>query len=170
MKRVCFAYIAQLDLPGRPVKIGCTTYARRRLASFDHGTPVAVRLIGVTIDGTAREMEMLEATRSTAIKGEWRYPNDALRELVNRYHAAGEWYVPAANHAEHFKATNVRERVSKIRDGYHISPGAVGFHWAKYVLNAAAQSDPLLGLDWGGYVPADTAPSFDWPRALQVAA
>ena len=169
MRRVSFGYIAQLDLPGGPIKIGQSKAPRHRLQAFDVATPVACRMIGITINGSVREAEMLDATDGAVIKGEWRYPTDRLFRLIQSYHKAGEWFVMAADHKRHFARTNVIERVGKYSTSYKACPQAIGYFWSSEVLNAAQQDDPMLGVDWSGFERAKQAPSFIWPNSRAAA-
>ena len=161
MNRVSFAYIVQLDLPGCPVKIGRSRAPRVRLRAFDNATPVAVRMVGITLNGSDREAEMLSATADTIIKGEWRYPNAALQSLVNSYHLAGEWFVMADNHRAHYVNANVAARIANYTSTHKPCPIGIGYHWSKGVLAAAQNDDPLLGVDWSGFVRG--APLLKWP-------
>lgn len=170
-RRVAFGYIAQLDLPGDPIKIGMTSRPRCRFNQFNLATPVPARMIGLTLNGLEREREMLAVTERRKIKGEWRYVTEALGKLVAGYHAAGEWFVPAPDHKAHFLATEVEARV--LRTGLwdrRVSHTSHEYHWARAVLKAAMESDPMLGLDWAGYVRAPEPPSLVWPRLRSIAA
>lgn len=160
------AYIVQLDLPGRPIKIGCTKNPWTRFDAFSHGTPVSLRYVGLTIDGFAREKEMLAATAATKIKGEWRYPTPELARAVLGYHLAREWFVydPSS-----YDADEIRSRVLAITPDAHrylgkkIGPRSVGYAWANDVLRKATSADPLLSVHWAGFREAKERPSFLWP-------
>jgi hypothetical protein len=136
------------------------------MQTFDAGTPCDIRVVGVTLHGKAREAEMLDATQGCIIKGEWRYPTQALQALISAWFTAGEWFVPAASHCEHFARTNVAGRVESK---YPVGPTSIGYHWAQDVLNCHAEDDPLLGIDWSGYERAQQRPSLTWPR-MELAA
>jgi hypothetical protein len=165
---VRFGYIVQLDLPGGPIKIGSTSQPRSRWATFDSATPVATRMVGLTLHGIVREREMLAATNSRIVKGEWRYPTLALQQLILEYYAMGEWFVPAADHLDHFTQTRVKERVIEADPTMArrtVCRQSAGWHWAQDILRLAKESDPLLGLDWNGFVPASQPPSFIWSES-----
>lgn len=172
MKRPSLAYVVQLDLPGGPIKVGHSTSPRNRFKAFDIGTPCDARLIGVTFAGQRREAEMLAATEGRKIKGEWRYPTQELYRLLAAYHEAGEWFTAVADPAEHIKRTAVADRVKAILPNcsYSFSVGSVGYWWAANILAQVTRSDPMLHLDWAGFVPADVPPSLQWPVAARQAA
>lgn len=167
------SYIAQLNLPGFPIKVGCTKNPWSRLDSFSHGTPVDCRFIGLTLDGIAREKEMLEATASAKIKGEWRYTTDALRKLVARYQAAGEWFTYCP---DSFDEADIRARALALVPEYSsylerkLSPRSVGYYWVNTVLSRAVERDPLLHVHWAGFRPSDEPPSFEWLAPVRLAA
>lgn len=170
------AYIVQLDLPGHPIKIGCTKNPWSRFDAFSHGTPVACRYVGLTIDGIRREKAMLAATIKTKIKGEWRYPTPELIKLVRDYYANREWFTFAP---ETYDGADIRSRILAIapenerylRDGRRPSPRSVGYAWVNAVLAQAETIDPLLGVHWAGFHHAAEPPSFQWPNSpLRVAA
>lgn len=167
------AYIAQLDMSGFPIKIGCTKNPWSRIDAFSHGTPVDCRFVGVTLDGFAREKEMLAATSKAKIKGEWRYVTEALRELLGVYHGNGEWftYQPGS-----FDEGDIRARALALcpeHESYlsrKLSPRSVGYYWVNAVLSRAVTRDPLLPIHWAGFRPSPTAPCFEWPRKMAKAA
>lgn len=163
------AYIVQLDLPGRPLKIGSTKNPRSRFQSFDCATPVACRFVGVTIDGIVREKEMLAATESAKIKGEWRYETPELLSLVRRWHKAGEWFVQGDCAID---GQGLAKRIIAVcpRAETYVSDGKVtacqlGYWWATDALKAAAETDPLLIVHWAGFHPAEADPSFVWQNS-----
>lgn len=162
-------YIVQLDLPGRPIKIGSTKNPRGRIQAFDCATPVACRFVGLTIDGIAREKEMLAATDSAKIKGEWRYETPELLALVSGWHNAGEWFVPDDKpiDAERVGARIIRAypAAEKYLCGGKVTPCQLGYWWATTALKAAAKTDPLLIVHWAGFRQAESEPSFVWANS-----
>lgn len=170
MKRCALAYVVQLDLPGGPIKIGSSTMPRNRFKHFEASTPCDMRFVGVTYHGDQREAEMLAATSDRTIRGEWRYPTQALYRLLAKYHAAGEWFTPVDDHRAHFDKTDVKARVRALVPGntLPISPGSLGYFWAKDMLKVLTPADPTLHLDWAGFAPA--APTLHWPASQQAAA
>ena len=169
------AYIVQLDLPGAPIKIGSSKNVWSRLDAFSHGTPVDCRYIGLTLNGLAREKEMLAATAHRKIKGEWRYPTAELSRLVATYQMAGEWfgYAPAEYDEDDIRARILAlvPEASKYVDGRKIGPRSQGYYWSNAVLARAADSDPKLGAHWAGFRETATRPSFQWPSSsLTIAA
>jgi hypothetical protein len=171
------SYIVQLDLPGRPIKIGSTKNPRARFQAFDCATPVACRFVGLTIDGVEREKAMLAATESAKIKGEWRYETPALLALVRRWHSAGEWFVPDVRDID---ANGIAQRIlaayPKAKDflsNGKVTPCQLGYWWATHALKAAAETDPLLIVHWAGFRPLEGEPSFVWrdsPLSIERAA
>lgn len=172
MSRCSLAYVVQLDLPGGPIKIGHSSQPRNRFKSFDFATPCDARIVGITLHGKQREADMLAATESRSIKGEWRYPTAPLMRLLSDYHDAGEWFVPVDDHKAHFEQTNVAARLREIMPTikWPISSGSLGYHWANDVLKVVTPVDQSLHLDWAGFVPSSAAPSLHWPQAVRRAA
>lgn len=172
MKGFRFGYVVQLDLPGGPVKIGQSGSPRTRLQSFSSATPCDARIVGITFNGSERERAMLAATEDRKIKGEWRYPTRDLLALIGEYHEAGEWFVPVEDHAAHFKAARVVERVLECKPNINlpICPNSLGYHWANSVLSLVHKVDPMLPVDWAGFIPSTERPSLHWPRFEAMAA
>ena len=172
MSRFAFAYIIQLDLPGGPVKIGRSANPRSRFKTLDIANPCEARFIGITLDGFQREADMLAATETRKIKGEWRYPTRELFHLVAQYHAAGEWFVPASDHQAHFDASDVAARVHRIvpETTHEVCPMSLNHHWTKDVLAKVAEHDRMIPVDWSGLVPSPAFPSFSWPCVQDRAA
>lgn len=173
MTRITFAYIVQLDLPGSPIKIGHSCKPRTRWETFKSATPCDTRMIGITLNGVEREQEMLAATESAKIHGEWRRPTAELADLIGRYHRAGEWFHPVEKPNELFHAMDVRNRIlraSPSHKDHTLSHRSHQYWWAANVLAAAQGVDPLLGVHWCGFDCAETVPNLEWPRQLRAAA
>lgn len=168
MSAVSFAYIVQLNMPGLPLKIGHSRRPMSRLQQFQAGTPVQARLLGITLNGKARERDMLNATSGAIIHGEWRRCTDDLMALATKYFADGEWFVRASDPKALFEQMRVEERASPYAQGYKVRPCACDYFWSGEVLEAA-HDDPLLGIHWNGFEQAIEPPSFQWP-ALSLAA
>lgn len=158
LRRVSFAYVVQLDLPGFPVKVGHTTQPNKRFDTFRKATPVPLNVIGVTIGGCDREKELLAAISGSRIHGEWGHPTEELQAEITASFEAGNWYVPAADQKAHMLAKGVPERVKRYARSYPIHFNSINYQWASEVLKLARHDDPLLGLDWSGYKPATTPP------------
>lgn len=170
-RRFYYGYIAQLDLPGGPIKVGRSCQPLARLEAFQNATPVECRMIGVTLHGDEREELMLAATDSAKIRSEWRYVTPELRRLVQGWFEAGEWFVPVDDPKRHFKQADVERRIREYCDyKYSISHCSHRYGFAQHILKASAEKDPTLGLDWVGFVRAKTPPSFEWPEAKRQAA
>lgn len=172
MRGYRFGYVVQLDLPGGPIKIGQSGSPRTRLQSFSTATPCDARIVGITFNGVEREREMLAATETSKIKGEWRYPTRELRSLIAKYHNAGEWFSPVDDYLAHMEQAKVEDRVRKIIPNlkHRICGQSLGLHWANALLMRVTEVDPMLPVDWAGFVPAHECPSLFWPIDQKQAA
>ncbi len=162
------AYIVQLALPGGPIKIGQSCRVRQRIQHFSAGTPVDVRLLCVMPSGVSREKEMLEATKDSVVKGEWRYANPKLFRLLRTYLDAGDMFVLSANPRKHFESTGVAARANAADPRW--APYGYGYWNAHAVADKVRDSDPMLLLDWHGFERATALPDFNWHIADRRAA
>jgi hypothetical protein len=162
------AYIVQLNLPGGPIKIGQSCRVAQRVYAYSGGTPVDVRLIGVTFPGFKREREMLDATKGGIIKGEWRLVTPELRGLVAGWFNAGEWFVESGNYKRHFEEAQVAERVRRHWTGE--KEPSLGFWNAHQVTAKIGDADPSLLADWHGFARASSSPDFHWPSLKRATA
>ncbi len=162
------AYIVQLAMPGGPIKIGQSCRVRQRIQHFSAGTPVEARLLCVMPFGIQREHEMLEATKTSIIKGEWRYATADLFHLLRTYLDAGDIFVLSANPKKHFTETGVAERANVADPRW--APYGYGYWNAHNVAHKVRESDPLLLLDWHGFERATAMPDFNWHSVNRRAA
>jgi hypothetical protein len=160
------AYIVQLNLPGGPIKIGHSSRVRQRFYQFNAGTPADCRIVGVTYPGAEREAEMLKATSSAIIKGEWRFVTPQLRALIYGWCEAGEWHEPTADPRKHYEETRVAERAIPFCRERKID-SRFGY-WNAHQIAERAKDFRLLA-DWHGFKVSHRPPLFDWP-ALKAAA